>query len=112
MAAAIRSFAGTDRFLAELHTPNLKPGYVLAGDEAFLYQRCRAGVLRALVPDTQRDFGLHDLDLADTTIFDALDLAQTPSLMVPFQVIFVRNLRNLYGRGAKKEEFAAILESY
>jgi DNA polymerase-3 subunit delta len=28
--------------------------------------------------------------------------------MVPFQVIFVRNLKNLYGRGAKKEEFAAI----
>jgi len=108
MAAAIRSFAGTDRFLAELHTPNLKPGYVLAGDEAFLYQRCRAGVLRALVPDTQRDFGLHDLDLADTTIFDALDLAQTPSLMVPFQVIFVRNLKLLYARGSKKEEFAAI----
>ena len=28
--------------------------------------------------------------------------------MAPFQVLFVRNLRNLYGRGSKKEEFAAI----
>ena len=108
MAAPIKSFASSDRFLAELATPNLKPGYVLLGDEAFLYQRCRAGVLQALVPDTQRDFGLHDLDLADTTIFDALDLAQTPSLMVPFQVIFVRGLKNLYTRGAKKAEFEAI----
>ena len=108
MAAPIKSFASSDRFLAELRTPNLKPGYVLLGDEAFLYQRCRTGILSALLDPGQRDFGLHDLDLADTTIFDALDLAQTPSLMVPFQVIFVRNLKNLYGRGSKKEEFAAI----
>ena len=104
----IKSFASSDRFLAELRTPALKPGYVLLGDEAFLYQRCRSGILSALLDPGQRDFGLHDLDLNDTTIFDALDLAQTPSLMVPFQVIFVRNLKNLYGRGSKKEEFAAM----
>ena len=104
----IKSFASSDRFLAELRTANIKPGYVLLGDEAFLYQRCRAGILDALAPPDQRDFCLHDLDLADTSIFDALDLAQTPSLMVPFQVIFVRNLKNLYGRGSKKDEFAAI----
>jgi DNA polymerase-3 subunit delta len=104
----LKSFAATERFLAEIKSPQLRPGYVLAGDEAFLYQRCRQGILAALAPADQRDFCLHDLDLADTTIFDALDLAQTPSLMVPFQVIFVRNLKTLYGRGAKKEEFAAI----
>jgi DNA polymerase-3 subunit delta len=108
MAAPIKSFASSDRFLAELRSPNLRPGYVLVGDEAFLYQRCRAGILHALAPPDQREFCLHDLDLADTTIFDALDLAQTPSLMVPFQVIFVRNLKKLYGHGAKKQEFAAI----
>jgi DNA polymerase-3 subunit delta len=28
--------------------------------------------------------------------------------MAPFQVLFIRNLKNLYTRGAKKEEFAAI----
>ncbi len=28
--------------------------------------------------------------------------------MAPFQVIFVRNVRQLYTRGAKKEEFAAL----
>jgi DNA polymerase-3 subunit delta len=104
----IKSFASTDRFLAEIATPNLKPGYVLAGDEAFLYQRCRTGILDALAPPDQRDFCLHDLDLGETPIFEVLDRAQTPSLMVPFQVIFVRNLKTLYGRGSKKEEFAAI----
>ena len=59
-------------------------------------------------PPGTRDFALHDLDLADTTIFEALDLAQTPSLMAPFQVIFLRGLKALYTRGAKKAEFEAI----
>ena len=104
----LKSFASTDRFLTEIASPNLKPGYVFAGDEAFLYQRCRAGVLATLAPPDNRDFSLHDLDLADTTIFDILDLAQTPSLMAPFQVIFVRGVKALYTRGAKKEEFAAL----
>ncbi|SFS10682.1 DNA polymerase III, delta subunit [Granulicella pectinivorans] len=110
-AAPIKSFAASDRFLAEIVTSALRPGYVLLGDEAFLYQRCRAGVLVALAPPESRDFSLHDLDLAETTIFDALDLARTPSLMAPFQVIFVRGIKALYGRGSKKEEFAAI-DSY
>jgi DNA polymerase-3 subunit delta len=104
----IKSFASTDRFLAEIRTPQLRPGYVLAGDEAFLYQRCRAGILATLAPPDQRDFCLHDLDLAETPIFDILDQAQTPSLMAPFQVFFVRNLKLLYARGSKKAEFEAI----
>ncbi|GAC1422545.1 MAG: DNA polymerase III subunit delta [Acidobacteriaceae bacterium] len=107
-SATLRSFAAADRFLAEIATPQLRPGYVLIGDEAFLYQRCRQGVLATLAPPEARDFSLHDLDLADTPIFDILDRAQTPSLMAPFQVLFVRGLKNLFGRGSKKEEFAAI----
>ncbi len=108
MATPLRSFASTDRFLAEIVTPAIKPGYVLLGDEIFLFDRCRKAVLAALAPEETRDFCLHDLDLAETSIFDILDRAQTPSLMAPFQVIFVRGLKALYGRGSKKEEFAAI----
>ena len=106
--ADLRSFASVDRFIAEATSSNLRPGYVLMGDDAYLLQRARRGLLDALVPPDLRDFCLHDLDLADTTIFEALDLAQTPSLMAPFQLLFIRNLKNLYGRGQKKEEFAAI----
>ncbi len=104
-------FASTDRFLAEIHENKLRAGYVLAGDDVFLYERCRRAVLKALVPEELRDFCLSDLDLAETNIFEALDRARTPSLMAPFQVLFVRNLKTLYTRGAKKDEFAAI-EAY
>ena len=106
-------FNAVGRFVADIEgaaTGNglLRAGYVLAGDEIFLLDRCRAAVLKAFVPPDLRDFCLSDFDLAGTTIFEVLDRAQTPSLMAPFQVIFVRNVRLLYQRGAKKEEFAAL----
>lgn len=106
-------FAATARFVGEMEAGaagkgQLRPGYVLAGDEAFLLDRCRAAVIKAFVPPDLKDFCLSDLDLSGTSIFEVLDRAQTPSLMAPFQVIFVRNVRQLYTRGAKKEEFAAL----
>ena len=104
----LRSFAAADRFTAEIASPAIRPGYVLLGDEIFLQDRCRKAVLDTLAPPENRDFCLHDLDLADTSIFEVLDHAQTPSLMAPFQVFFIRNLKTLYTRGSKKEEFAAI----
>jgi DNA polymerase-3 subunit delta len=108
-------FASTERFLAEIDAAKtegaLRPGYILAGDETFLYERCRRALIQAFVAPEMRDFCLSDLDLAETNIFEALDRAQTPSLMAPFQVLFIRNLKTLYTRGPKKEEFAAI-DSY
>jgi DNA polymerase III subunit delta len=106
-------FSAVARFVAEVEAAaagkgQLRPGYVLAGDEVFLLDRCRAAVLKGFVPQELRDFCLSDLDLSLTSIFEVLDRAQTPSLMSPFQVIFVRNVRQLYTRGAKKEEFAAL----
>src|SRR5580658_32168 len=106
--AGLRSFATVDRFLTEVRKDDRRAGYVLLGDDAFLFQHARHGILDALAPTDIRDFCLHDLDLAETSIFEALDLAQTPSLMAPFQVLFIRHLKTLYGRGQKKDEFAAI----
>ena len=109
-------FSAVGRFVSEVEAAaagkgQLRPGYVLAGDELFLLDRCREAVLKAFVPADLKDFCLSDLDLTATPIFEVLDRAQTPSLMSPFQVIFVRNVKQLYTRGAKKEEFAA-LERY
>jgi DNA polymerase-3 subunit delta len=108
----LRSFASSDRFVAEIEASRnggtLKPGYVLLGDEAYLYERCRRAILDVLVDPAMRDFALAEIDLAETSIFEALDRAQTPSLMAPFQVLFLRNVKTLYTRGAKKDEFAAL----
>ncbi|WP_050058254.1 DNA polymerase III subunit delta [Silvibacterium bohemicum] len=105
-------FAAAERFVAEVRENKLRPGYVLVGDEIFLYDRCRRAVLDTLVPADMRDFCLSEMDLAESSIFEALDRARTSSLMAPFQVFFIRGLKSLYTRGAKKEEFAAIEEYF
>jgi DNA polymerase-3 subunit delta len=103
-----RSFAATDRFVADVAGGRLQPAYVLVGDEVFFRDRCRAALLQHLVPPDLRDFCLWDLDLAETSVSEVLDRAQTPSLMAPFQVFFVRGVKVLYGRGTHKLEFEAI----
>jgi DNA polymerase-3 subunit delta len=101
-------FQAAERFAAEIERGQLRPGYVLAGDETFLYERCRRALIARVVPEGMRDFCLSELDLAETSIYEILDRAQTPSLMSPSQLMFVRGLKALYGRGVKKDEFAAI----
>ena len=61
-----------------------------------------------LVPAELRDFSLFDFDLAETDLAEVLDRARTPSLMAPFQVFFVRGVKNLFGRGSNEEKLAAI----
>src|SRR5437588_1987893 len=103
-----RSFVATERFVSEISARKLKAAYVLVGDEVFFRDRCRAALIEHLVPSELRDFSLHDLDLAQTSVAEVLDLARTPSLMAPFQVFFIRGVKALYGRGSHQEEFAAI----
>lgn len=105
-----RSFAATERFVSDVSARKLHAAYVLVGDEVFFRDRCRAALIQHLVPTELRDFSMHDLDLADTSIAEILDLARTPSLMAPFQVFFIRGVKALYGRGSHQEEFAAIAE--
>ena len=79
MASGLRSFASSDRFVAEIEASRnggaLRPGYVLLGDEMYLYERCRRAVLDELIDPVMRDFSLAEIDLAETSIFEALDRA-------------------------------------
>ena len=101
-------FPAVERLLREVRTDARRPGYVLLGDEAYLQQQCRRGIIEALVDPEFREFCVTDVDLSEASVFEAIDQVSTPSLMAPFQIVFVRNVRLLYQRGAKKEEFAAI----
>jgi DNA polymerase III subunit delta len=104
----MRSFAPAERFVAEVQSRKLRPAYVFVGDEAFFRARCREAVLTHLIPNDMREFSLYELDLSDVSIAEVLDRARTPSLMAPFQVFFVRGVKQLYGRGSHADEFAAI----
>jgi DNA polymerase-3 subunit delta len=104
----VKAFAQPDRFVAEVKDRKVKPLYLFIGDEAFFRKRCREAVLRFLVPADMREFSLYDFDLGETELIEVLDRVRTPSLMAPFQVFFVRGVKELYGRGSHDDEFDAI----
>lgn len=81
---------------------------MLVGDESFFRRRCREAVLQHLVAPDLRDFSLFDFDLGETSLSEVLDRARTPSLMAPFQVFFVRGVKNLFGRGSNEDKIEAI----
>jgi len=106
----MKSFSIAERFAAEVAAKKLRPAYVMVGDEAFFRRQCRDAILKHLVPPELRDFGVQEFDLAETELAEILDRARTPSLMSPFQVFFVRNVKVLYGRGKNDEKYEAIEE--
>jgi DNA polymerase-3 subunit delta len=108
----MRSFAASDRFVADVRAGKLAAGYVFLGDEAFFRKRCRDAVLQQLVPADVRELSVYDMDLADIDLRQILDRARTPSLMAPFQVFFIRGVKNLYTRGKHDDEFAAIADYF
>src|ERR1700716_1719868 len=107
----MRTFAQADRFVSEMQAHKLRPAYVFVGDEVFFRKRCREAILEHLVTPELRDFSLFEFDLAETDLVEVLDRARTPSLMAPFQVFFVRGVKNLFGRGSNEEKLASI-EAY
>ena len=104
----MRSFAASDRFVADVKARKMAPGYVFIGDEAFFRKRCRDAILQHLVPAEVRELSVYDMDLSEVELQHILDQARTPSLMSPFQVFFIRGVKNLYGRGKHDDEFSAI----
>ena len=104
----MRAFAQAERFVSELESRKLRASYVFVGDEAFFRKRFRDAILEHLVPADLRDFSLFEFDLAENDLAEVLDRARTPSLMAPFQVFFVRGVKNLFGRGSNDEKLAAI----
>jgi len=106
----MRAFAQTDRFVSEVQGRKLRPAYVFVGDEAFFRKRCREAILKHLVQPDLKDFSLFDFDLVETDIAEILDRARTPSLMAPFQIFFIRGVKNLFGRGSNDGKLSAIEE--
>ena len=107
----MRAFAQAERFVSELESRKLRAAYVFVGDEGFFRKRFRDAILEHLVPADLREFSFFEFDLAENDLAEILDRARTPSLMAPFQVFFVRGVKNLFGRGSNEQKLAA-LEDY
>jgi DNA polymerase-3 subunit delta len=104
----LKAFAPVERFIQDVSSHKLKPGYVFIGDEGFFRRVCRDAILKHLIPEGMRQFSFYEFDLETSEVVEILDRARTPSLMANFQVFFVRGVKALYGRGKHDAEFAAI----
>lgn len=88
------------------------PAYLLLGDEVFFRDRFREQILAAIPPEN-REFAVLSADLRETSLDDILDQARTPSLLAGCQVFFIRNVKELFGRGNRAGgDFPANLERY
>jgi DNA polymerase III subunit delta len=108
----VRAFAPVERFMQDVSSRQLKPGYLFVGDESFFRRNCRDAILEHLIPEGMRQFSLYDFDLESTHLVEILDRARTPSFMASFQVFFVRGVKTLFGRGKHEAEFAAIADYF
>lgn len=91
-------------FIPALRRDSIRPLYLLVGDEMFFRDRFRDALVSLLVPSDLREYSLFDEDLALTPLDDILTRARNASLMAPVQIFFVRNVKELFGRGGSGDE--------
>ena len=109
----MRSFAASDRFVAEVKARQARcPAMCSWATKRSSASNAAMPSCSTWCPPEVRELSVYDMDLGEVELREVLDRARTPSLMSPFQVFFVRGIKNLYGRGKHDEEFAAIGEYF
>jgi DNA polymerase-3 subunit delta len=104
---------GADAFLEKLAKGQAVPAILLLGRETYLRDICRARIIEAMVPEGAREWGVSRFD-AGGDAFDAiLGRAQTPALLAPQQVVFVRGVEAWEELGEeKRDKLVEELEAY
>jgi DNA polymerase-3 subunit delta len=93
-----------DQFLDRIRKSPPAPAYLFLGPEIYQRGRCRKVLLeRALTPD-DRENGLTQLDLEQTSLAAVLDDARSLSLFVPNRVVWVSGAEGVLPRGRSAQE--------
>ena len=88
-----------DQFLDRIRKSPPAPSYLFLGPEVYQRGRCRKALLeRALAPD-DRENGLTQLDLEQTSLAAVLDDARSLSLFAPNRVVWVSGAEGVLPRG-------------
>jgi len=109
-----------EQFLARLKKNGPEPAYLFLGPEAFERDRCRRALIEAALPDPEeRENGLSQHDLDQTSLAEAMDDARSMSLFAPRRLIWLSRAEAAVPRsrsGGEEEETgegdAALLASY
>src|SRR5439155_698696 len=80
-----------DQFLARMKKGVIAPAYLFLGPEAYDRRRCREALLGAMLAPEEREEGLSQYDLRETSLPDVVDDARSLSLFAARRVIVVAN---------------------
>jgi DNA polymerase-3 subunit delta len=99
--------------LGRLEKGKVIPAILLLGEEPYLRDACRAGLIEKFVPEASRSWAVsrYSAERGDTEA--ALSQAQSLPMLSPQQVIFLEDVGGIEKLGDKnREETVALLEAY
>ncbi|MCU1275292.1 MAG: polymerase delta subunit, partial [Bryobacterales bacterium] len=94
------------QFLSHIKRNQIAPAYLFLGAEAYQGRRCREALLDAMLGAGERENGLAQYDLNDTSLAYVLDDARALSLFAPQRVILVSSAEAALPRQRSDEEDA------
>jgi DNA polymerase III subunit delta len=95
-----------DQFLDRIRKSPPAPAYLFLGPEVYPRGRCRKALLERVLAQEDRENGLTQLDLEQTSMAVVLDDARSLSLFAPNRVVWVSGAEGALprGRSASQEE--------
>jgi DNA polymerase III subunit delta len=100
-----------EKILANLKKGIIAPCYLLYGEEEYLINEALNKILDFLVPESDRDFSLFDLDGENTDMDSLIGHLLTPSLLGDRKVIVVKNTTIFHSRENLAKLIARIREN-
>jgi DNA polymerase III subunit delta len=87
-----------EQFVARIEKQPLAPAYLFLGQEGYQRKICKEALLRRVLPEGDREEGLTQLDLENTSLSEILDDARSLSLFARDRVIWVQGAENALPR--------------
>jgi DNA polymerase III subunit delta len=87
-----------EQFLAKIERGQPGPAYLFLGVEAYARGRCRAALIDAVLPDGDRENGLTQFDLGESSLSAVVDDARALSLFAARRLIVVRSAEDALPR--------------
>jgi DNA polymerase-3 subunit delta len=92
------------QFLARIQRREIAPAYLFLGAEAHQGRRCREALLEAMLSPGERENGLTQYDLSESSLAQVIDDARSLSLFAAQRVILVSNAEAALPHQKSEEE--------
>jgi len=92
-----------DSALKDIERGTIAPCYLLWGDEKYLVERALGGIVDHILPASERDFSLFQMEGDSTDMDTIVEAVLTPSLLPGRKVVVVKNSRLFYSKSSSTD---------